>query len=352
MSKINVLLVDDSAVVRQVLQAVLERDPNINVMGAASDPIFAMSRMAKQWPDVIVLDIEMPRMDGITFLKKIMSERPTPVVICSSLSIEGAKTSIQALEAGAISIVTKPQFGLKSFLEDSAAHLIQSVKMAAIANINNLRKKPAIKLAVNVDRIPQSTSDSLSKTTERVIAIGTSTGGTQALELVLSALPRTVPGIVIVQHMPEKFTEMFAKRLDSICDIRVKEAKNNDRVMPGLALIAPGGKHMVLKRSGAQYHVQILDGPRVNRHKPSVDVLFRSVAKFAGSNALGVILTGMGNDGAHGLKEMNNVGAVTIAQDKESCVVFGMPKEAIALGAADKVLSLQLIPNEIMRYRN
>jgi two-component system chemotaxis response regulator CheB len=352
MSKINVLLVDDSAVVRQVLQAVLERDPNINVMGAASDPIFAMSRMAKQWPDVIVLDIEMPRMDGITFLKKIMSERPTPVVICSSLSIEGAKTSIQALEAGAISIVTKPQFGLKNFLEDSAAHLIQSVKMAAIANINNLRKKPAIKLAVNVDRIPQSTSDSLSKTTERVIAIGTSTGGTQALELVLSALPRTVPGIVIVQHMPEKFTEMFAKRLDSICDIRVQEAKNNDRVMPGLALIAPGGKHMVLKRSGAQYHVQILDGPRVNRHKPSVDVLFRSVAKFAGSNALGVILTGMGNDGANGLKEMNNVGAVTIAQDKESCVVFGMPKEAIALGAADKVLSLQLIPNEIMRYRN
>lgn len=352
MSKINVLLVDDSAVVRQVLQAVLERDPNINVMGAASDPIFAMSRMAKQWPDVIVLDIEMPRMDGITFLKKIMSERPTPVVICSSLSIEGAKTSIQALEAGAISIVTKPQFGLKNFLEDSAAHLIQSVKMAAIANINNLCKKPAIKLAVNVDRIPQSTSDSLSKTTERVIAIGTSTGGTQALELVLSALPRTVPGIVIVQHMPEKFTEMFAKRLDSICDIRVQEAKNNDRVMPGLALIAPGGKHMVLKRSGAQYHVQILDGPRVNRHKPSVDVLFRSVAKFAGSNALGVILTGMGNDGANGLKEMNNVGAVTIAQDKESCVVFGMPKEAIALGAADKVLSLQLIPNEIMRYRN
>lgn len=345
-------MVDDSAVVRQVLQAVLERDPNINVMGAASDPIFAMSRMAKQWPDVIVLDIEMPRMDGITFLKKIMSERPTPVVICSSLSIEGAKTSIQALEAGAISIVTKPQFGLKNFLEDSAAHLIQSVKMAAIANINNLRKKPAIKLAVNVDRIPQSTSDSLSKTTERVIAIGTSTGGTQALELVLSALPRTVPGIVIVQHMPEKFTEMFAKRLDSICDIRVQEAKNNDRVMPGLALIAPGGKHMVLKRSGAQYHVQILDGPRVNRHKPSVDVLFRSVAKFAGSNALGVILTGMGNDGANGLKEMHNVGAVTIAQDKESCVVFGMPKEAIALGAADKVLSLQLIPNEIMRYRN
>ena len=345
-------MVDDSAVVRQVLQAVLERDPNINVMGAASDPIFAMSRMAKQWPDVIVLDIEMPRMDGITFLKKIMSERPTPVVICSSLSIEGAKTSIQALEAGAISIVTKPQFGLKNFLEDSAAHLIQSVKMAAIANINNLRKKPAIKLAVNVDRIPQSTSDSLSKTTERVIAIGTSTGGTQALELVLSALPRTVPGIVIVQHMPEKFTEMFAKRLDSICDIRVQEAKNNDRVVPGLALIAPGGKHMVLKRSGAQYHVQILDGPRVNRHKPSVDVLFRSVAKFAGSNALGVILTGMGNDGANGLKEMNNLGAVTIAQDKESCVVFGMPKEAIALGAADKVLSLQLIPNEIMRYRN
>jgi two-component system chemotaxis response regulator CheB len=352
MSKINVLLVDDSAVVRQVLQAILERDPNINVIGAASDPIFAMGRMAKQWPDVIVLDIEMPRMDGITFLKKIMSEHPTPVVICSSLTTKDAKSSMQALEAGAFCVVAKPRSDLKNTLEDSATHIIQSVKMAAIANVNNLRKKTAIKPALNLDRIPQATSDSLSETTERVVAIGASTGGTNALELILTALPINAPGVVIVQHMPEKFTEAFAKRLDSLCKISVREAKNNDRVLPGLALIAPGGKHMALKRSGAQYYVQISDGPPVSRHKPSVDVLFRSVARFAGKNAVGIIMTGMGDDGARGLKEMQNASGVTIAQDKESCVVFGMPKEAIALGAADKVMSLELIPNEIMRYRS
>jgi two-component system chemotaxis response regulator CheB len=350
MSKINVLLVDDSAVVRQVLQAVLAQDPKINVMGAASDPIFAMNRMAKQWPDVIVLDVEMPRMDGISFLKKIMAEQPTPVVICSSLTEEGAETTMQALDAGAVCVVTKPQSGVKNFLEESAANIIQAVKSAALANVKNLRRSSPIKPKYSADVISQPTSESMSKTTEHVVAIGTSTGGTRALEVVLTALPSTAPGIVIVQHMPEKFTELFAKRLDSLCDIRVKEAQNNDRVLPGLALIAPGGKHMLLKRSGSQYHVQIIDGPQVNRHKPSVDVLFRSVAKFAGKNAIGFIMTGMGDDGARGLKEMQDVGGVTIAQDEETCVVFGMPKEAIALGAADKIMSLPLIPNEIMRY--
>lgn len=348
-SKINVLLVDDSAVVRQVLQVVLSSDPNINVIGAASDPLFAMNRMAKQWPDVIVLDVEMPRMDGISFLRKIMTEHPTPVVICSSLTEQGAETTLQALDAGAVCVVTKPQSGVKAFLEESAKNIIQAVKSAAHANVSNLRTA-SIKPKYNADVISKRTDQAMSKTTEHVVAIGTSTGGTQALELVLTALPSTAPGMVIVQHMPEKFTALFAQRLDSLCDITVREAKNNDRVLPGLALIAPGGKHMLLKRNGSQYHVQIIDGPQVNRHKPSVDVLFRSVAKFAGKNAVGFIMTGMGDDGARGLKEMQEVGAVTVAQDEKSCVVFGMPKEAIALGAADKVIPLQLIPKEIMRY--
>jgi two-component system chemotaxis response regulator CheB len=354
MAKINVLLVDDSAVVRQVLKAVLQEDSNINIIGAASDPLFALKQMEKQWPDVIVLDVEMPRMDGITFLKKIMTERPTPVVICSTLTEKGAETTMQALSAGAVSIVTKPKVGLKSFLEDSASDILHAVKAAALANVANLQIRPTKKVRpkLNADVIlpPSKQLHAMSKTTEHIIAIGTSTGGTQALETVLTALPSTAPGIVIVQHMPEKFTASFAQRLDSLCDIRVKEAAHNDRVLPGTALIAPGGKHMMLKRNGAQYHVEVIDGPLVNRHKPSVDVLFRSVAKFAGQNALGIIMTGMGDDGARGLKEIQDANAPTIAQDEKSCVVFGMPKEAIALGAADKVIPLLHIPNEIMRY--
>lgn len=352
MSGINVMLVDDSAVVRQVLQNVLGRDPDINVIGAVSDPLFAMNRMANQWPDVIVLDVEMPRMDGITFLKKIMAEHPTPVVICSTLTEKGADTTMQALAAGAVSIVTKPRMGLKSFLQDSAGDIIQAVKAAARANVANLRTGRRLEVApkLSADAVLQHSTHAMTKTTEHIVAIGTSTGGTQALELVLSRLPSTSPGIVIVQHMPEKFTASFAQRLDSLCEIRVKEAEHNDRVLPGLALIAPGGKHMLLKRNGAQYHVEVIDGPLVNRHKPSVDVLFRSVAKFAGKNSVGFILTGMGDDGARGLKEMREAGAPTVAQDEASCVVFGMPKEAIALGAADKVLPLEQVAGEIMRY--
>lgn len=352
MSKINVMLVDDSAVVRQVLQDVLSRDPEIHVMGAAADPLFALTRMEKQWPDVIVLDVEMPRMDGITFLKKIMAEHPTPVVICSTLTEKGAETTMNALAAGAVSIVTKPKVGLKSFLQDAASDITQAVKAAARANVANLRPRavPVVSPKISADAvIPQATS-AMSKTTEHIIAIGTSTGGTQALEVVLSALPSTAPGIVIVQHMPEKFTASFAQRLDSLCEIRVREAEHNDRVLPGQALIAPGGRHMLIKRSGAQYHVEVVDGPLVNRHKPSVDVLFRSVAKFAGKNAVGIIMTGMGDDGARGLKEIRDTGAPTVAQDEKSCVVFGMPKEAIALGAADKVITLGAIPAEIMRF--
>lgn len=351
MRPIRVLLVDDSAVVRQVLQRVLGRDPEIEIIAAVADPLFAMQRMNIAWPDVIVLDVEMPRMDGITFLKKIMAERPTPVVICSTLTEKGAETTMQALAAGAVSIVTKPKLGLKSFLEDAAGDILQAVKAAARVNVANLRSSAAaVRPKLNADAVLKAPGQAMSKTTEHIVAIGTSTGGTQALEAVLTALPGTAPGIVIVQHMPEKFTASFAQRLDGLCEIRVKEAGNNDRVLPGLALIAPGGRHMLLKRNGAQYHVEVVDGPLVNRHKPSVDVLFRSVAKFAGRNAVGFILTGMGDDGARGLKEMQEAGAPTVAQDEKSCVVFGMPKEALALGAADKTLALSQVPAEIMRY--
>ncbi len=351
MKQIKVMIVDDSAVVRQVLNATLSSDPAIEVIGAAADPLFAMHHMAKLWPDVIVMDIEMPRMDGITFLKKIMAERPTPVVICSTLTEKGAETTMQALAAGAVSIITKPKVGLKTFLQDAATDLTQAVKGAARANMSNVKSAAVgIPQKLTADAVVPASTHAMSKTTDRLIAIGTSTGGTQALEAVLTALPRNAPGIVIVQHMPEKFTASFASRLDGLCEITVKEAATNDRVLPGQALIAPGGKHMLLKRNGAQYHVEIVDGPLVNRHRPSVDVLFRSVAKFAGKNAVGFILTGMGDDGARGLLEMLEAGADTVAQDEKSCVVFGMPKEAIALNAAQKVMPLNKVPAEIMRY--
>jgi two-component system chemotaxis response regulator CheB len=351
-SRIKVQLVDDSAVVRQVLSAVLHKDPEIQVIGAASDPIFALAHMQKQWPDVIVLDVEMPRMDGITFLKKIMAEHPTPVVICSTLTEQGTATSMQALEAGAVSIVTKPRIGLKSFLQDASEDLIQAVRAAARANMKCVRvmAPPPVQKKLTADAILAPTSQALAETTDRIVAIGTSTGGTQALEAVLSALPRVCPGIVIVQHMPEKFTASFAQRLDSLCQIQVKEAASGDRVIPGRALIAPGGKHMLLKRSGAQYHVEVIDGPLVNRHRPSVDVLFRSVAKFAGKNALGVIMTGMGDDGARGLKEMRDAGAATLGQNEASCVVYGMPKEAVKLGAVERSVALTGIAAEILQF--
>jgi len=354
LKKINVLIVDDSAVVRQVVTEVLGSDPGINVLGAAADPIFAMERMQRQWPDVIVLDVEMPRMDGITFLRKLMAERPTPVVICSSITQKGADTTMQALEAGAVGVVSKPGIGSRrQQMEDSAGDLLHAVKAASHANVRRLAAPAgALKAApkLTADAIMPAASQAMAQTTERIVAIGTSTGGTQALEVVLTALPRVSPGIVIVQHMPEKFTGAFAARLNGICQIEVKEAQSGDRVVPGRALIAPGGKHMLLKRSGAQYIVEVIDGPLVNRHRPSVDVLFRSVAKFAGKNALGVIMTGMGDDGARGLKEMRDAGAHTLAQDEESCVVFGMPKEAIKLGGAEKVIGLTDIAGAITAY--
>ncbi|MDP2099813.1 MAG: chemotaxis response regulator protein-glutamate methylesterase [Methylobacter sp.] len=353
MTPIKVLIVDDSAVVRQVLTANLSHDPGIAVIGAVADPVFAMARMRLQWPDVIVLDVEMPRMDGITFLKKLMAERPTPVVICSTLTEKGAETTMQALAAGAVSIVTKPKVGLKQFLQDDSESLVTAVKAAARANLRRLGKRAAavpVQAKLTADAILPATVHAMAETTDRVVAIGTSTGGTQALEVVLTALPRVCPGIVIVQHMPEKFTGAFAERLNGLCQIEVREAVNGDRVMPGRALIAQGGRHMLLKRSGAQYHVEIVDGPPVTRHRPSVDVLFRSVAKCAGKNALGIIMTGMGDDGARGLKEMRDMGAHTLGQDENSCVVYGMPKEAVKLGAVDREIALSRIAYEIVAY--
>ncbi|MCL4682011.1 MAG: chemotaxis response regulator protein-glutamate methylesterase [Rhodocyclaceae bacterium] len=345
-AEIRVLVVDDSAVVRQVMTEILGREPGIRVIGAAPDPLFALERMRKEWPDVITLDVEMPRMDGVTFLRKIMAERPTPVVICSSLTQAGAETTMQALAAGAVSIITKPTIGLKDFLRESSNDVVAAVRAAAASKVRNLAAAPAARAsaASAADAAVAGTApQAMAKTTESIVAIGTSTGGTQALEAVLTALPPTAPGIVVVQHMPEKFTASFAERLNGLCEIDVFEARDGQRVVPGRALIAPGGKHMLLRRSGAQYHVEVVDGPVVNRHRPSVDVLFRSVAKYAGRNALGVIMTGMGDDGARGLKEMHDAGARTIAQDEESCVVYGMPKEAVKLGAVDRSLPLERI---------
>ena len=348
MSRIKVLVVDDSAVVRQVVTNILGADPDIEVIAAAADPILAIAKMNVQWPDVIVLDIEMPRMDGITFLKKIMAEHPTPVVICSTLAEAGTQTSMAALAAGAVAIITKPKVGLKQFLEDDSGDIISAVKAAAKSNMSAVMRVHA-KNTADVIMPAADKHGAMIQTTDRVVAIGTSTGGTQALEVVLTMLPRVTPGMVIVQHMPEKFTAAFAERLNGLCQIEVKEAQNNDRVINSRALIAPGGKHMLLRRTGAQYYVEVMDGPLVNRHRPSVDVLFRSVAKCAGANALGVIMTGMGDDGAAGLAEMRNAGARTVGQDEATCVVYGMPKEAVKRGGVEKTVPLGAIAREIMQ---
>jgi two-component system chemotaxis response regulator CheB len=308
--------------------------------------------LEREAPDVIVLDIEMPRMDGITFLKKLMHERPTPVVICSTLTGKGAEITMQAMAAGAVDIITKPKAGLKSFLQENKTLLGDAIKAAARARISTLAREPAASVRVspklNADAVlPETGPRPLSETTDRVVVIGTSTGGTQALERVLKRLPRTAPGVAIVQHMPGEFTSAFARRLDGLCQVEVKEAMAGDRLIPGLVLIAPGTHHMLLRRSGAQYRVEIKDGPLVSRHRPSVDVLFRSAAQCAGRNAIGIIMTGMGDDGAHGMKEMHDAGALTIAQDEATSVVYGMPKEAVKRGGVDASLPIDSIPELI-----
>jgi len=347
---IRVLIVDDSAVVRQTLSDVLSSDPEIEVMGTAGDPFVAAERIAEQVPDVITLDIEMPRMDGLTFLRQVMSQHPIPVVICSSLAEEGAQSAMKALEYGAVDIITKPKFGTKQFLEESRITLCQTVKAAAAAHLRTLRTPHIVEPKLTADAILSQGTRAMLETTEKVVAIGASTGGTEALRTLLEAFPADTPGIVIVQHMPELFTKAFSNRLNDLCNITVKEAEQNDTVIRGRALIAPGNHHMLLKRSGARYFVEIKEGPLVCRHRPSVDVLFRSAARYAGQNAVGVILTGMGDDGARGMLEMKQAGATTLAQDEATCVVFGMPKEAIKLGAVDKVIPLQSVAGAILNY--
>lgn len=343
--KIRVLIVDDSAIVRRALSDILSSDKGIEVLGTASDPYIAVRKIQQEVPDVITLDIEMPRMDGLTFLKKIMSQHPMPVVIISSLTERGTATALRALEYGAVEIITKPQLHTREFIEESRIKLIDAVRAAAVSKLKR-RVVPKITVTPKYTAdavLPKVRNSSLIKTTEIVISVGASTGGTEALRVFLEAMPLDCPGIIIVQHMPEQFTKSFANRLNELCKITVKEATNGDSVLKGHALIAPGNKHMLLKRSGARYYVEVKEGPLVNRHRPSVDVLFRSTAKFAGRNAIGVIMTGMGDDGARGMAEMKEVGAYNIAQDEASCVVFGMPKEAIKRNSVDQILSLEKI---------
>jgi len=338
--KIRVLVVDDSAIARQVLIRALESDPGIEVVGSAPDPYIARDKVVQLKPDVITLDVEMPRMDGVTFLQKLMRSYPLPVVMVSSLTQKGAETTIAALEAGAVDVVAKPVTE-KHNLADITIELVDKVKSASRA-----RLKPALKSAELLKTRKPLTS--MVATTNKVVAIGASTGGTEALKEVLSRMPPNSPGILVVQHMPETFTTAFAKRLNELSRISVKEAANGDSLTPGTCLVAPGHSHMLLRRSGSRYFVEVKDGPLVCRHRPSVEVLFNSVAKVAGKNAVGVIMTGMGADGAKAMLNMKKSGAATIAQDEKTCVVFGMPKEAIKSGGVDKVTPLHDIPETIL----
>lgn len=362
MSKnIKVLVVDDSALVRKALSQLLSTDPDIELLGSAADPIFAERYLKQTWPDVIVLDLEMPRMDGITFLRKLMRERPTPVVVCSSLTQAGTQTTLDALAAGAVAVVAKPTSGVKEFFTHDGQELLRTIKAVAEANLRQFTRtrqgnssrltgagSPAGRVRSTRSR---AATASLGDSSEHIVLIGASTGGTQAIEVVLRNLPGSAPPIAIVQHMPATFTGALAERLNQICAIEVKEAESGDRLRAGRALIAPGGRHLVVVRSGAHYHVDITDTEPVNRHRPSVDVMFESAAtRGGGSHFLAILLTGMGADGAKGLLAMKLTRARTIAQDENSAVVFGMPKEAIRLGAAERVLPLSAMSGAIMDF--
>lgn len=342
-NKIKVLVIDDSAVVRKILTQELQKTGEIDVVGTAPNPIIGRDKIVMLKPDVIILDVEMPEMDGITFLEKLMKHHPMPVVILSSLAEEGGRVALRAIELGACEVLAKP--GASYSVKDMSEQLIEKVKAASkIKNIRVTKSEDKI-----IDKSGRR-SMAMIRTTNKIVAIGASTGGTEAIKEVLKKIPPNSPPIVMVQHMPMNFTKAFAERLNQICEIEVREAKNGDQVLPGTALLAPGNKHMELRRNGANYFVEIKDGPLVFHQRPAVENLFQSVAKFAGSNAVGVILTGMGKDGSTGLLEMKKSGAYTIAQDEKSSTVFGMPREAIELGAADIVLSLERIAGEIMKH--
>ena len=344
-------MVDDSAVVRQVMTSVLSQEPGMNV-AVAADPLIAIEKMKRQRPDVILLDLEMPRMDGLTFLRKIMAEDPVPVVVCSALAPSGSEYALAALDEGALDVIAKPTVGVKGFLYESAVLLIDTVRSASQARLRPRGlpvSQSAPKYTADAVLPSRRTSiDGLRFTTDKVVVVGASTGGTEAIREFLEPMPADAPAIVIVQHMPEAFTAGFARRLDSMCQIEVKEAGQGDRVLQGRALIAPGNRHTMLRRSGGHYVVEVMEGPLVSRHRPSVDVLFRSAAQAAGPNAIGVIMTGMGDDGAAGLLELKEAGAWTIAQDEASCVVFGMPREAVARGAANEVCPLSDLSQTVL----
>jgi len=345
---IRVLVVDDSAVVRQALLQILGLSGM--TVAVASDPLIAMDKMRRERPDVIVLDLEMPRMDGLTFLQRIMAADPIPVVVCSGLAGPGTEVALQALEEGAVDIVAKPRLGVKGFLEDSAHRLVEVVRAASEAKLRPRPPRPPITPMLPADAVVRKERRVIRDTTHKVVVVGASTGGTEALRELLEAMPPDAPGLAIVQHMPEVFTAQFAKRLDLSCRIEVKEAETNDRLVPGRALIAPGNRHLLVRRSGALYFVDVVDGPPVSLHRPSVNVLFRSAAQAAGRNAVGVILTGMGDDGAEGMAELKAAGARTIAQDEASCVVFGMPREAILRGGVDEVLPMSRIAPTVLKW--
>jgi two-component system chemotaxis response regulator CheB len=345
--KVRVLIVDDSAAIRSALAGVLGSDPDIEVVATAADPYIAVERLGEHGADVITLDVEMPRMDGLSFLEKLMAQHPIPVVMCSSLTSEGSDAVLAALQRGAVDIIAKPKLGAVAHLRDQAIQICDTVKAAARARPRRLAPPPAPKLTA--DAILPAARPLPVMATDRVIALGASTGGTEALLDVLRRLPPDAPGVVVVQHMPERFTELFAKRLDAACAVRVKEAEHGDAILRGRVLVAPGNRHMLVRRSGARYTVDLRDGPLVSRHRPSVDVLFRSAARYAGRNAIGAILTGMGDDGARGMRELRDAGAHTIAQDEASCVVFGMPGAAIARDGVDEVLPLEAIAGALLR---
>lgn len=340
MNKIKVLVVDDSAVVRKIFSEELSKYPDIHVIGVAPDPYVAREKIVNLKPDVITLDIEMPRMDGLTFLKKLMKYYPLPTIIVSSLTPQGGKLTLEAMEIGAVDVIGKP--GAAYTVGDMSAQLAEKIRAASLVRLT--KRDDSIS-----GRATGEPLRALAKTSNKVIAIGASTGGTQALKEVLTKMPPNSPGIVIVQHMPANFTTAFAARLNDLSQISVKEAEDNDSVTPGTALLAPGNFHMILRRSGGRYYVEVKTGPMVHHQRPAVDVLFKSTAKYAGANAIGVILTGMGADGAEGLLEMKNAGARTIAQDEKSSVVFGMPKEAIKLGGVDKIVSIDQVASEIIK---
>ncbi|MDD5759158.1 MAG: chemotaxis response regulator protein-glutamate methylesterase [Desulfobulbaceae bacterium] len=343
MNKIRVLVVDDSAVVRKVFSEELGREPDIEVVGTAPDPYVARDKIVNLKPDVITLDIEMPRMDGITFLRKLMKYFPLPVIIVSSLTEAGGALAMEAMDIGAVEVICKPNTAYS--VGDMSVQLAEKIRAAARVNIHARQRRAAPLSRVN----PDTPSLSLTKTTNQIIAIGSSTGGTEALKEVLPLLPPNSPGVLVVQHMPAHFTTKFAERLNELCQIRVKEAEDGDSVIPGTCLLAPGNFHMVMRRSGARYYVNVKTGPLVCHQRPAADVLFNSVAAYGGNNAIGVILTGMGKDGASGMLKMKQAGARTIAQDEKSCVVFGMPKEAIEMGGVDEIVPLSEVTNTILR---